>query len=115
MFEIAGTRPTRKAKEEITSDGYDDIVSKGAGNEDYEALQEAESLLFVYFALPRMNLRVTEKGGLQRRTGVVDNENDLMSYSEMNEYRSDAFGDAMDILEDIAPDRATSTDPVFAL
>jgi len=32
----------------------------------------------------------------------------------MGAYREDAFGDAMDILADIAPTDAESTEPVYA-
>ena len=112
---IAGSRAERRVRREITSDGYDDIEAAGPGSDDFEALKEAESLIVAYIALPRLNLRLTEKGGLQRRTGVVDNENDLMSKAEMDAYREDWLGEANDLLAEIAPDEATGTDPVFAL
>lgn len=114
---IAGARAERKAREEITGDEYDDIVSKKGGSKsaEYEDLQEAEGYLIAYYAMPSLNMRITKKGGAVRRTGLVDNENDLMTYSEMDDYRGTWFGSAMDIFELLAPSDSTETDPVYAL
>jgi len=114
---VAGRRAERKARSEITSNEYDDIVANkgGSKSEEYADLQEAEGLLAAYYAMPALNLRITKKGGAVRRTGLVDNENDLMSYSEMDAYRETWFGAAVDIFEEIAPESSTEQDPVYAL
>jgi len=115
MTEAASRRAVRKAKAEITSDEYDDITTnKAEGDADYDDLQEAEALLIAYYALPAMNMRMTRKGGLQRRTGTVDNENDLMSYSEMDAYRQGWFSEAMDILDTLAPTDSDESEHVYA-
>lgn len=114
---VAGRRAERKARNEITSEEYDDIVSNKSGSkaEEYKDLQEAEAFLTAYFAMPALNLRITKKGGAVRRTGLVDNENDLMSYSEMDAYRETWFGAALDIFAEIVPESSTEQDPVYAL
>lgn len=116
-LDISGARAERKARREITDTEYDDIVSKKTGTKsaEYADLQEAEALLVAYWALKSLNLRITKKGGLQRRTGTVDNENDLMSYSEMDAYRQGWFDDAMDILDDLAPTDTEEAESVYAL
>jgi len=86
----------------------------GDKSDEHDDLKEAEALLVAYFALPSLNLRLTRKGGLQRRTGMVDNENDLMSKSEMDSYRETWFGDAMDIFDLLSPSDSKERDPVFA-
>lgn len=116
-FQIARQRAEREAREEITDTEYDDIVSKknGSKSAEYSDLQEAEALLCAYFALPSLNLRLTKKGGLQRRTGTVDNENDLMSYSEMDAYREDWYSDAQNILDNLAPADSDQAEVVYAI
>lgn len=122
-IDIAGSRPTFRCKEKLSEDRFDEIKDDNAkGDEIWDRLQEAESLLVVYYALPRLNQRLTKKGGLQRQTGLVDNENDLMSHQEMERYRDTAYADAMDVLADLgdtasdaSADDAKGAETVFAL
>ena len=80
-----------------------------------EQLREAEALLAAYYALPSLNLRMTKKGGLQRRTGLVENENDLMSQAEMDAYRQRWLSDALDTLETLAPSDSVEVEPGYAI
>ncbi|NBC16713.1 MAG: hypothetical protein GVY18_05265 [Bacteroidetes bacterium] len=57
---------------------YDRIVALGTGHDDYQALQEAESLLAVAYAMPFLNLRPTEKGGLVTAVGFDASRVELM-------------------------------------
>lgn len=108
MVQGHGSRAEREAKKRLgSSEDYDTIVGQdGSADQDeqdeYDALLEAESLLVFYYALPYFNLRMTKKGGLQRRTGLVEDANDLMSQAEMNAYRQRVYRDAIEIIEDLA-------------
>lgn len=70
---------------------YDEIVALGSSDQHYIALQRAEALLAVYFALPYLNMRVTEKGGLARAIGLAEGVNDLMSNQELEAYRRSIY------------------------
>lgn len=57
---------------------YDRIVALGPAHDDYQALREAESLMAVAKAMPFLNLRPTEKGGLVTAVGFDASRQELM-------------------------------------
>lgn len=80
------------------SERYDEIVALGAGEKHYVALQRAEALMATYYALPFLNMRLTENGGLSRAVGIAEGQNDLMSNQEMEAYRRTVYGRAYELL-----------------
>lgn len=103
MVQAKGAQAERKAREVLTDERYDEIVDNNTrGDQAWDWLQEAESYFVFATALRRFNLRLTKKGGAVRRTGTVDNENDLMSQGEVAAYADEAYSDATELLEELS-------------
>jgi hypothetical protein len=83
---------------DVERERYDEIVALGSSNKHYIALQRAEALLATYYALPFLNMRLTEEGGLMRAIGLVEGQRDLMSNMEMEAYRRSIYAQVYAIL-----------------
>lgn len=86
----------------LTSETYDEVKAEGAGQENFDNLQRAESYLSLYFALPFLNLRPTELGGLSKIIGYGEHQTEqLMGLGELKGYRGRFYEMAIGLLEDI--------------
>lgn len=99
-----------------TNDRYQDVIDNNTdGDVLYDSLVKAEALLATFYAIPRLQVRITKKGGLVRATGNVDQTVDLMSHNEMNAYRSQLKQDAQQLLEDVIEDEDEDANIVYTL
>lgn len=80
-----------EAKRILGSTRYDEIDALANADPTYEALQKELGRLSFFFAMPLLNLRLTAKGGFMRSTGLVENQADIMSKSELESYRSTLY------------------------
>ena len=100
--EVTGTEVTGGATYrtvmDVESERYDEIEALGSDDKHYEALQRAEALMAVYYALPTMNLRMTEAGGISLAIDV-EGTRSLMSQREMEAYRRSYYSQASEVLE----------------
>ena len=78
-----------EVKRILGSSRYDDVVDLGTSDADYQTLVQALGRFAFYYAMPALNLRLTKKGGFMRSTGLVENQNELMSKRELESYRDD--------------------------
>lgn len=83
---------------------YEALEAAAEGGEQYERRQrvvQAECLLAYADALPELNLRLTEKGGLVRSTGYGESRQSLMSKRELDDYRLDLTAQAKALISDL--------------
>lgn len=80
---------------------YAALIAAGSGDE-YGRAKKAESLLTGYAVMPMLNLRITDKGGFIISTGApaVDSR-DLMTKSELNQYKKDYINRAYALVSDL--------------
>ncbi|APF20395.1 hypothetical protein Calab_1456 [Caldithrix abyssi DSM 13497] len=88
-----------RLRELIGDAKYDELESASSGDQRDKAAQ-AESYLTAYYALPFLNLRVTEKGGFVMATGFEQSRNELMGKRELDGYRAGFFRQAMLLIKD---------------
>ena len=88
----------------IGADTYDSVHSTGSGT-DHDKCEQAESLLALSFALPLLNLRPTDRGGLSKAIGMAaENVEQLMSAREMERYAGIIRLQAIEIVADLVPE-----------
>lgn len=84
---------------------YDDLSTRHKADPDRQRATRAESLLSVYFAMPVLNLRPTDRGGFVKATGIDQgpnqSRNELMGINEMERYRYKIYRQAMELIEDM--------------
>lgn len=99
--EASGTEGSDNYKTilDAESERYDEIAALGAGNKHYVALQRAEAKLAIYYALPFLNLRPTEKGGLTKALGNVEGGIDVMGTRELTDVRRELFAQSLETLK----------------
>lgn len=86
----------------VTDAVYDDIA--GGSDAKYEKLQRAESYLCLWAAIPFLNLRPTDTGGLSKIIGYGDQTHEkLMSKAELDSYRGRFYAEAVNVIDDIRP------------
>lgn len=107
---------TRKIKELISSDVYEQVAGD-QGDANYDPMQRAESYLCLYFALPFLNLRPTEIGGLVKTVGYGEMQTEqLMGLGELKAYQIKLYQMAIGLLERLItqipedPDKAKKAD-----
>ena len=86
----------------IGADKYDELTS--AASPDAEEAARSESFLSLYFGMPFLNLRPTQLGGFSRQIGWDDRGEQLMSKSEMEQYRTTIYNMAKSLIEDLITD-----------
>lgn len=95
------SKASKKLRALIGDTAYDDLSSRPAEDPDRERAAQAESLLAVYYGLPKLNLRVTKIGGIVKATGIDQTRNEIMSKNEMEKYRADFLGQALFLIDDL--------------
>ena len=117
----AATRATRASKQvrrRITDDErlyealYQEIVDRGSGDDAYDLLEAAESLLALYYGLPFMNLYVTDIGGIIRESGHERDKRRTMSASELDVYRGEIYAQYDDTFDDLIEYEGENNDRV---
>lgn len=68
---------------------------------EYANVVEAESLVAFALALPRLNMRLQEKGGLVKSTGFAESMNSLMGKRELDSYVRDINAQAKLLVQEI--------------
>lgn len=80
---------------------------------DRERADRAESALALYYAMPFLNLRWTEIGGLVRAVGFDQGRTELMSKRELDAYRGELYKEAMTLLSEwITEETDADDDPI---
>ena len=82
----------RETRREVGSDRYDEIVD--AGGAELAQLAAAESAICAAIALPRLNLRPSERGGLIRSAGADQTRTEFMSLREAKAYAAEVRAQA---------------------
>ena len=97
-------------KVENFADEAEDMVRKWIGDTKYNEVaaseshtyyskvQKAESLLSYGLALPVLNMKLTEEGGLIKSTGFAESSNSIMGKWEMDSYSRNLFARARQLL-----------------
>ena len=98
----------RETRREIGTDRYDAIVA--AGGDDLTALAAAESAICAAIALPRLNLRPSERGGLVRSAGADQTRTEFMSLREVKAYAAEIRMDAERALDELRSAEAVLDD-----
>lgn len=107
----------------IGDEKYEDMVASGSAdayktfesNREYADTEfsntvEAESLLAFAYALPRLNMRITPKGGLVKATGFSESRNSLMGKRELDSYVREIMSQAKLLVREIMVDGVMSSD-----
>lgn len=90
---------SEKIREWIGDQKYEDMVSAGTAaafltaesnrqyaDTEFSNTQRAEAILAFAYALPRLNMRLSEKGGLLKATGFAESINQIMGKRELDAY-----------------------------
>lgn len=89
----------------ISAATYDSLLASGDGTEGYSECEQAESLLALSFALPFINLRPTDRGGLSRIIGLdSQTSEEIMSAREMERYTGLMKQQAAALVAGLAPE-----------
>lgn len=104
-------RAEREARRLVDSDQYDDIESnKSAGDDEYDRLAQAEALLaFSSYIGNRGSIRLSDKGGLVRDLGIVNQQNtirQLLSQGQIEEVQGRLRAQAESVLDDLVTSNA---------
>lgn len=91
---------------------YDEIAAD-TSHSFYSKAQKAESLLAYGLALPLLNMRVSEKGGLVKNTGFSESVNDIMSKRELDSYCRNLFARARNLLRKLLLASKIDTRPQY--
>ena len=104
-----GLNPTlaeREVRRLVTSSEYDNIASnKASGDDKYDRLAQAEALLaFAEYIGNRGSIRLSEKGGLVRDLGIVNQQQtirQLLSQGEVEDVQGRLRQQARDVLDEL--------------
>lgn len=103
VLNIGEAEAVIEAKRVLGSTRYDAVADAGSGTA-YDNLLRAVSVLCYYYAMPNVNLLPGDDGGFQRATGLVENQNDVMSQKELQAYRQRIYERAQTLLSEIHED-----------
>jgi hypothetical protein len=88
----------------IGNEEYDRVAAiEEEGDEEVDDLTEALSLLCLVYALPTLNVRVTEKGGLVSAVGFEQSRTELMSQGALQKLQHSMRGQAHSLLRRFTP------------
>lgn len=100
----------------VGDEKYEDMLTAGSAaayktsesNREYSDIEytnsvRAEAMLAFAYALPRMNMRITEKGGLVKMIGLdpMGNANMLMGKRELDAYARDIVSKARMLMREL--------------
>ena len=96
----------REVRRLVTSDDYDDIASsKSEGDDEHDRIAQAEMLVaFAEYIGNRGSIRLSEKGGLVRDLGIVNQQTtvrQLLSQGEIEDVQGRLRQQAKDVLDDL--------------
>jgi len=96
----------REVRGLVTKGKYEDVeANKAAGDDEYDRIAQAEALMaFASYIGNRAGLRLSEKGGLVRDLGMVNQQTtirQLLSQGELEEVQGRIRQQAKDILDDL--------------
>lgn len=95
-------RASQQMKDWMTADVYGEIDDQHAS---YDEARQAESLLALSFALPQLNMRFSDLGGLSKIIGIdSQNSEELMSFFQIKRYQEELRKQAFQLIEGLIPD-----------
>lgn len=89
---------------------YDDLVDEDETAQGRLQAKRAEAMLSLSYALPFVNFRITESGGLSRLIGMTagDSREELMSAQELKKYAVMIRSQAIELLQGLNPNEDDS-------
>jgi hypothetical protein len=99
----------RYLRNRVSDSVYSAAQTAGTGA-DYEALKQAEAMLAVSYALPYVNMRLTETGGLSKVIGMadMDSREELLTFNQIKMIQKELVSQANELTQHLIP---TSEDP----
>lgn len=90
----------------ISKSLYEDLEAAPTNDEKKLIAERAESYLCVYAALPFLNLRFTDLGGLSKIIGFGDRSEELMSQYESAKYQAAIWSRVQNLVRQIVDENA---------
>lgn len=95
-------RASQQMKDWLTADVYGEIDDE---HTNYDEARQAESLLALSFALPQLNMRFSDLGGLSKIVGLdSQTSEELMSFFQVKRYQEELRKQAFQLIESLVPD-----------
>lgn len=107
---------SRKLKELIGDTKYEEFESNSEAPQQgspADRAARAESFLSVFYSFHFLNLRPSNLGGFTKTLGWEERSEELMSLSEVNKYRDEIYGAAVELVQDLISELTEDDDQVF--
>lgn len=94
----------RYLRNRVSDSVYSAAQTAGSGA-DYDALKQAEAMLAVSYALPYVNMRLTETGGLSKVIGMadMDSREELLTFGQIKQIQKELVSQANEITQHLIP------------
>ena len=112
-IEAASREMKRRIDLAVYEGSYEEIEARAASDEAQKILIDGESLLAFHYALPFMNLYVTESGGIVRSSGPQEDRRDLMSQNELSAYRDEIAAQVDQSIKEVLEYEQENNDKLF--
>ena len=91
-----------RVKHWITAAVYDALESE---SDEETLVKQAESLMALAMALPQLNMRFSDLGGLSKIIGIPgENTEELMSFTQVKQYQEQLKKTAFELIEALVPE-----------